>query len=455
LMYKAIHTLPTTRERYAQHLLERGVLGDATALVDAYRQSLDAAPLTAIKRPPSQWDDFARHDWQTPAVTAVAHARLHALAVKIAAIPAGITLHARVAAIQAARLKMATGAQSLDWGMAELLAYASLLAEGHGVRLSGQDSERGTFFHRHAVLHDQARTRWDRGEYSVLAAVGTEGARFEVVNSLLSEEAVLAFEYGYAGVASADSLVIWEAQFGDFVNGAQVVIDQFIASGETKWGRLNGLTLLLPHGYEGQGPEHSSARIERFLQLAAEDNMQIVQPSLPAQFFHLMRRQIVRPYRKPLIVLTPKSLLRHPAAVSSLDDLALGAFQPVLDEVTDLDPQQVRRVVVCSGRVYFDLATARRERGLQDIAIVRIEQFYPFPDAAFLAVIGRYPKGVEIVWAQDEPKNQGAWPYMLRQLLRFNLSWRYAGRPHSASPATGFAAEHKRQLDALIAEALG
>lgn len=460
MMYRAIKALPTTRERYAQRLIEQGILRDAAeaeALVVAYRQDMDAAPIAPPPATLNRWDAFRHKTWRAPAETRVLRARLETLGRALAQIPAApFTLHPRVAAVQAARLKMASGEQALDWGMAELLAYASLLDDGYSVRLSGQDSERGTFAHRHAVLHDQNRTERSRGVFIPLQTLGQGGARFNVINSLLSEEAVLAFEYGYAGVASVDTLVLWEAQFGDFVNGAQVVVDQFIAAGETKWGRLSGLTLLLPHGYEGQGPEHSSARIERFLQLAAEDNMQIVQPSLPAQFFHLLRRQMLRPYRKPLIVFTPKSLLRHPAAVSSLEDLANGAFQPILGDTGASDPGRVRRLVFCSGRVYFDLAAARRERGLEsEIALLRIEQFYPFPDEEFLSVIEHYPESVEVVWAQDEPKNQGAWPYVLRQFLRFGLGWRYAGRPHSASPATGYATEHKRQLEALIEAALG
>lgn len=460
LMYRAIKALPSTRERYVQHLIGLGLLHDAAeadALVAAYRHGLEVTPIAPPPPAYGQWDAFRHKTWRAPGETAVPRARLETLGQALAQIPAApFTLHPRVEAVQNVRRKMASGEQALDWGMAELLAYASLLDDGYSVRLTGQDSERGTFSHRHAVLHDQNRTERDRGVFVPLQAMGQGRARFNVVNSLLSEEAVLAFEYGYAGVASADTLVLWEAQFGDFVNGAQVVIDQFIAAGETKWGRLNGLTLLLPHGYEGQGPEHSSARIERFLQLAAEDNMQIVQPSLPAQFFHLLRRQMLRPYRKPLIVFTPKSLLRHPEAVSPLADLAHGAFQPILGDTAASDPGRVRRLVFCSGRVYFDLAAARRERGLEsEIALLRIEQFYPFPDEEFLSAIEHYPEGVEIVWAQDEPKNQGAWPYVLRQFLRFGLTWRYAGRPHSASPATGYAAEHKRQLQALLESALG
>lgn len=460
LMYRAIRALPTTRELYARQLLDKGVLaaGEAEAMIEAYRAKLDAAPAEAPHHPYNQWDAFLGKSWREPAPTAVSRARLAALGEHLAQTPESFTLHSRVVMVQNARRQMALGEQNLDWGMAELLAYGSMLEEGYSIRLTGQDSGRGTFFHRHAVLHDQNRSRRDVGTaipLQSIQALDGRTVRFDVTDSLLSEEAVLAFEYGYAGASSARGLVIWEAQFGDFVNGAQVVIDQFIAAGETKWGRLNGLTLFLPHGYEGQGPEHSSARIERFLQLCAQSNMQVVQPSLPAQFFHMLRRQMLRPYRKPLIVFTPKSLLRHPDSVSPLEDLYVGTFQPVIDEVdAAVDPAQVRRVVLCSGRVYFDLLRTRRERAITDIAIVRVEQFYPFPGQEVLAVLARYPKTAELMWAQDEPKNQGAWRFMSWRFRRLDLPLAYAGRTHSASPATGFAAEHKRQLDQLIDTAL-
>jgi len=369
---------------------------------------------------------------------------------RLCEVPDGFHLHPRVIMILGNRRQMAEGGMRLDWGMAETLAYATLLAEGHGVRLSGQDSGRGTFFHRHAVWHDQQRENRESGYFIPLQHLQPGQAHFLVVDSLLSEEAVLGFEYGYAG-AAPDQLVIWEAQFGDFVNGAQVLIDQFIASGQVKWGRLNGLTLFLPHGYEGQGPEHSSARIERFLQLAADDNMQIVQPSTPAQMFHVLRRQVLRPYRHPLVLFTPKSLLRHPDSSSDLDELAAGAFQPVLGDPTVADAQAVTRLVFSSGRIYFDLARAKGERDRRDTALLRVEQFYPLPDREIQAELDRYPNVREILWAQDEPRNQGAWRFMAHHLAQqAQRHIRYAGRPPSASPATGHHATHKRQLEDIL-----
>ncbi|MBI5937130.1 MAG: 2-oxoglutarate dehydrogenase E1 component [Betaproteobacteria bacterium] len=461
LMYRRIRDLAGTRALYAQSLQDRGLLGEgaADALVEACKQEIEALP-AAPERPytpyVADWRPYRGNDWRAPADTAVPAARLRELGQRIAHEPAGFSLHPRVIMVMQSRRQMAEGALPLDWGMAEALAFASLLTEGHGIRLSGQDSGRGTFFHRHAVLHDQQRERWDAGVHIPLQNLGAEQAHFLVVDSLLSEEAVLSFEYGYAS-AAPNELAIWEAQFGDFANGAQVVIDQFIAAGEAKWGRLNGLVLYLPHGYEGQGPEHSSARIERYLQLAAEDNIQVVQPSLPGQLFHLLRRQIRRPYRKPLICFTPKSLLRHPDSSSSLEDLASGAFQPVLGEADDgIEPAKVARLVFCSGRVYFDLAQARKARGLDHVAILRVEQYYPLPDAELRAELARYPNAAEIVWAQDEPQNQGAWRYMAYHLRALSgQSVRYAGRPASASPATGYHGVHKKQLDELIAAALG
>ena len=303
-------------------------------------------------------------------------------------------------------------------------------------------------------MHDQNREKWDSGAYIPLQHLIPGQANFLVIDSLLSEEAVLAFEYGYAGSAP-DQLVIWEAQFGDFANGAQVVIDQFIASGETKWDRLNGLTMFLPHGYEGQGPEHSSGRIERFLQLTAHDNIQIAQPSTPAQIFHLLRRQVVRPYRRPLIVFTPKSLLRHADAVSGLQELAQGAFQPVLGDPDDLDAMAITRLVFCSGRVYYDLARIRKERALTHIGLIRVEQLYPVPDLELQAVLARYPKTKEYVWAQDEPRNQGPWRFMAHHLTeQVKRPLIYAGRPESSAPATGIASLHKKQLEEIIATAL-
>ncbi len=313
-------------------------------------------------------------------------------------------LHPRVEKILDERRKMAAGALPLDWGFAETMAYASLLHEGYPIRICGQDSERGTFFHRHAVVHNQT----DGDDYVPLQHLADNQPNFEIIDSLLSEEAVLAFEYGYA-TTEPETLVIWEAQFGDFVNVAQVVIDQFITSGETKWGRLCGLTMLLPHGYEGQGPEHSSARIERFLQLSVDHNIQVCIPTTAAQIFHLLRRQIQRRFRKPLIVMAPKSLLRHKLAASNLDELTRGGFQPVIGDVDTAAPTHITRLVLCSGKVYFDLLERKHAESLDHIAIVRIEQLYPFPWRLLKKELARYPHATEFCWCQEEPQNQGAW----------------------------------------------
>jgi len=344
--------------------------------------------------------------------------------------------------------------------MAETLAYASLLSNGYDVRLSGQDMGRGTFAHRHAVLHDQDRERWDQGTYIPLQHVSKEQGDFVVIDSVLSEEAVLGFEYGFS-TAEPNALVIWEAQFGDFANGAQVVFDQFISSGERKWLRMSGLVCLLPHGYEGQGPEHSSARLERFLQLCADNNLQVVYPTTPAQMFHVLRRQMKRTFRKPLIVMTPKSLLRHKLSVSAITDLAQGRFMNVIDELDDLQAGQVRRVVFCSGRVYFDLLEARRADEARDVALVRIEQLYPFPAKALVSELSRFPKA-EVVWAQEEPRNMGAWffidvflQWILNQIGAKHRTMRYAGRPASASTAVGQMSKHLAQLKQFLDEALG
>jgi 2-oxoglutarate dehydrogenase E1 component len=348
---------------------------------------------------------------------------------------------------------MAAGDLSADWGFAETLAYATLLRDGYQIRFSGQDSERGTFFHRHAVLHNTK----DGSEFTPLARLFDGQPPFTIINSLLSEEAVLGFEYGYA-TADPMALVIWEAQFGDFANGAQVVIDQFISSGEAKWGRLSGLTLFLPHGFEGQGPEHSSARLERFLQLCADHNIQVCVPSTPAQLFHMLRRQALRPYRKPLVVMTPKSLLRHKLSVSPLDELANGQFQPAIDDVQIAKPGKVQRLVLCSGKVYFDLIEERHTRGLEQVAIARIEQLYPFPETDLRAIVDRYSRAKEIVWCQEEPQNQGAWyqiQHHLRECKRPRQTLHYAGRASAAAPAAGYLALHLEQQAALVSAALG
>ena len=466
LMYKKIAQHPGTRKLYAEKLEKEGVIpaGRADELVASIRAALDAGKGTNPKIQYGlksalaiDWAPYMGIDWRHPAETAVPMARLRQLASRLTDIPANFKLHPSVERLLAARRDMAEGKTSCDWGMAENLAYASLVDEGHPVRLSGQDAGRGTFAHRHAVLHDQNREKWDAGIYVPLQNIRDGQANFVVIDSLLSEEAVLGFEYGYA-TAQPYELVIWEAQFGDFVNGAQVVIDQFIASGEAKWGRLCGLTMFLPHGYEGQGPEHSSARLERFLQLCAEHNIQVCVPSTAAQFFHMLRRQVNRPMRKPLIVMTPKSLLRKKEAASPIADLAGGGFQVLIPEVEKLPAKKVKRVVFCAGKVYYDLAAERAKRGIDDIAIERIEQLYPFPHDEFKARIDAYPAAKSVVWAQEEPGNQGAWHRIQHYLVRHmrpDQTLSYAGRASSASPAVGYMQLHLEQQKALVDAALG
>ncbi len=458
LMYQVIRKRPTTRELYARKLIAAGAIAeaDAQALVDDYRKRLDEGkPVTEIDA--DFRDEFAI-DWsrhidaklEQPVATGVPMPRIDELATKILAVPAGIELHARVAKIYEDRRKMAAGDQPMDWGFAENLAYASLIADGYELRLVGQDSGRGTFFHRHAVLHDQS----SGGAYVPLTAV-REGADVEVIDSVLSEEAVMAFEYGFA-TADPKTLTLWEAQFGDFANGAQVVVDQFLSSGEAKWGRLCALVLLLPHGYEGQGPEHSSARLERYLQLCALDNMQVCVPTTPAQMFHLLRRQMLRDARKPLVVMTPKSLLRHKLAVSPLEDLAEGKFWQVIPDTVAARPAKVRRVVLCSGKVYYDLAEDAAKRKLDDVAIVRVEQLYPFPRSQVRDELDRFKAAKEVVWCQEEPMNQGAW-YQIQHHLQATIGKRklgYAGRVRSPAPACGHLATHIAEQKALVEQAL-
>ena len=462
LMYRKVNQHPGTRALYAKRLVEQGVLtaDEPDAMVAAYRQAMDEGRnpiqpvLTEFKHEFAvSWSKFIGNiSWRTPAVTAVPLERLRQLAERLVAIPGNFKLHSRVEKIIADRVAMGKGELALDWGMAENLAYASLVAEGYPVRLSGEDTGRGTFFHRHAVLHDQNREQWDKGLYIPLQHIAPDQADFIVIDSILSEEAVLGFEYGYA-TAEPNTLTIWEAQFGDFVNGAQVVIDQFIASGEAKWGRLCGLTMLLPHGYEGQGPEHSSGRIERYLQLCADYNIQVCVPTTSAQIFHLLRRQMLRPYRKPLVVFTPKSLLRSKDAASPMQMLAEGTFQTVIPEVETMDAAKVKRVIVCSGKVYFDLIKHRREKGIENTPVIRLEQLYPFPHDEFAAQIAAYPNATEVVWCQEEPGNQGAWHriqhYLVRH-MRKGMRLEYALRPSSASPAAGYLATHNEQQKAVI-----
>jgi len=448
LMYKTIKALPTTRKIYADKLEQAGVVSrsEADAMIEDYRSALDAGEVVApdvlvgVQTAPElvvDWTKYVATDWRIPYDGSVSVTTLQSLATELTTIPDGFALHSRVNKLIEDRRKMTAGALPIDWGYAETMAYATLLHDGYSVRLSGQDCGRGTFAHRHAVLHNQNQ----REALVPLRNINSNQSQFLVIDSVLSEEAVLAFEYGYAQ-ADPKTLVIWEAQFGDFANGAQVVIDQFISSGENKWGRLCGLTLLLPHGYEGQGPEHSSARIERFMQLCAEDNMQVLVPSTPAQAYHMLRRQMIRPMRRPLIVMTPKSLLRHRLATSTLEELSSGTFMPVIDEVDDLNASNVRRVVFCSGKVYYDLLERRREQGIEDVAIARLEQLYPFPYDEMKAAVARYRTAKEFVWCQEEPRNQGSWPI------------EFAGRAPSASPASGYHNQHVIEQKRLVDEAL-
>lgn len=463
MMYKRIKEKPTTRMVYAQRLVDEGIIDTdaAEARLNAYREALEAGDnvVADLIRPDQahypyavDWRPYLAGECAARVATGVPLATIRELSDRLGRLPEGFELHSSVAKIFNNRRKMAAGALPIDWGFAETMAYATLVNEGHGVRLSGQDSGRGTFFHRHAVLYNQK----DGGTYVPLRNLGPNQANFLVINSLLSEEAVLAFEYGYA-TTDPKTLVIWEAQFGDFANNAQVVIDQFISAGEQKWSRLCGLVMFLPHGYEGQGPEHSSARLERYLQLCAEHNMQVCVPTTPAQIFHLLRRQMLLACRKPLIVMTPKSLLRHRLAVSTLEDLSEGAFKTVIPELDELDGRQVKRVVLCSGKVYYDLLQKRRQDERRDVAIIRMEQVYPFPKDALKKELGRYPNAGDIIWCQEEPKNQGAWyssQHHVRALLGPRHSLKYAGRSASAAPAVGYVSLHVKQLRALVEEAL-
>ncbi len=467
LMYKKIAAHPGTRKLYADKLVAQGTLkpDEPDAMVKAFRAAMDAGKhtvdpvLTNYKSKYAvDWTPYLNRKWTDAADTALPLAEIKRLAERITTIPKGFKVHPLVEKVLADRAAMGRGEINVDWGMGEHLAYASLVASGYPVRLSGEDCGRGTFTHRHAVLHDQNREKWDEGTWTPLQHVADGQAPFVVIDSILSEEAVLGFEYGYAS-ADPTTLTIWEAQFGDFVNGAQVVIDQFIASGEVKWGRANGLTLLLPHGYEGQGPEHSSARLERFMQLAADNNMQVCQPTSASQIFHLLRRQQVRMFRKPLVVMTPKSLLRNKDAASPLAEFTRGEFRTVIPEQNaDIDAAKVKRVIACSGKVYYDLVKRRDEKKSTDVVILRVEQLYPFPHKAFATELKKYPNATDVVWCQDEPQNQGAWFFVQHYVHENMLEGQklgYAGRPASASPAVGYAHLHQEQLKALLDQAYG
>ncbi len=466
LMYKKIALHPGTRRLYADKLSAQGMgdtLGDD--MVKAYRAAMDEGRHTVDpvlsnfkSKYAVDWLPFIGRKWTDASDTAIPLTEWKRLSERLTTIPASVSPHPLVKKVYDDRAAMGRGDINVDWGMGEHMALASLVASGYPVRLSGEDCGRGTFTHRHAVIHDQKREKWDEGTYVPLEHVADNQAPFVVIDSILSEEAVLAFEYGYAG-SEPNALVIWEAQFGDFVNGAQVVIDQFIASGEVKWGRVNGITLMLPHGYEGQGPEHSSARLERFMQLSADLNMQVVQPTTASQIFHVLRRQMVRPLRKPLVIMTPKSLLRNKDATSPLSDFTRGGFQTVIPEQNaDIAADKVKRIIACSGKVYYDLVKKREEKKAFDVAILRVEQLYPFPHKAFAAEVKKYPNATDLVWCQDEPQNQGAWFFVqhyIHENMQEGQKLGYAGRPASASPAVGYAHLHQEQQKALLDQAFG
>ncbi|WP_027475492.1 2-oxoglutarate dehydrogenase E1 component [Curvibacter gracilis] len=463
LMYKKIAAHPGTRKLYADKLATQGLgatLGDDMvkeyrAAMDAGRHTVDPVLTNFKSKFAVDWSPYLGKKWTDSGDTAIPAAEWHRLATKITTIPASITPHQLVKKVYDDRAAMGRGDIPVDWGMGEHMAFASLVASGYPVRLSGEDCGRGTFTHRHAVIHDQSREKWDTGTYVPLQNVAENQAPFVVIDSILSEEAVLGFEYGYAS-NDPNTLVIWEAQFGDFANGAQVVIDQFIASGEVKWGRVNGITLMLPHGYEGQGPEHSSARLERFMQLSADTNMQVVQPTTASQIFHLLRRQMVRNLRKPLVIMTPKSLLRNKDATSPLIEFTKGSFQTVIGEHKEdvlKKADKVKRVIACSGKVYYDLAKKREEKGADDVAIIRVEQLYPFPHKVFAAELKKFPNATDIVWCQDEPQNQGAWFFVQHYIHENMLDGQklgYSGRAASASPAVGYSHLHQEQQKALV-----
>jgi 2-oxoglutarate dehydrogenase E1 component len=466
LMYKKIAQHPGTRKLYADRLQAQGVIaeGDAEQMIKDYRAALDEGR-HLIDPVISDYQSKFSIDW-TPYIgvpytekcdTTVSINELQRLSKRLTDIPPNFTLHSRVQKIIDDRRQMGEGKLPVDWGMGENLAYASLVSAGYNIRVSGEDVGRGTFFHRHAALHDQNREKWDEGTYWPLQNIQENQGRFMCFDSVLSEEAVLAFEYGFA-TAAPNELVVWEAQFGDFANGAQVVIDQFLSSGEAKWGRGCGLVMLLPHGYEGQGPEHSSARLERYMQLSAEFNWEVCVPSNAAQVYHMLRRQMLRKQRKPLIVMTPKSLLRHKDATSSLEELANGTFQTIIGEIDKLDPKKITRMVTCAGKVYFDLLAARREKKVDNVVLVRVEQLYPFDDRRLFEEMEKYPNLKELIWCQEEPMNQGAWyakHHRLERLIKKGQILDAVARSSSPSPAVGYAAKHAQQQKEVVNAALG
>lgn len=462
LMYEKIKNHPTIVEIYGKKLIAQNLLSEAELkqAIEKYRDMLDEGKPVVKTRGDglnrelmARWKPYLGHEWDTPAKTQVSEKELKEVSVQLERLPKGFNVHPQVEKVLFERHKMVNGEIPFNWGAAEILAYATLLKENYNVRISGQDCGRGTFAHRHAVLYD-VKTG---ASFVPLQNLTKEPYQFAVIDSVLSEEAVLGFEYGFA-MTEPKSLVIWEAQFGDFANGAQVVIDQFISSGEQKWGRLCGLVMLLPHGYEGQGPEHSSARLERYMQLCAQHNMQVCVPTTPAQIFHLLRRQMIRPYRKPLVVMTPKSLLRHKLATSTLQDLTEGEFQNVIPEIDPIKATAVKRVILTSGKVYYDLLQKRRNDKIEDRAIIRIEQLYPFPEAILKKLLKEYKNAKEIIWCQEEPQNQGAWYAIQHHIvacLDKGQTLQYAGRASSASPATGSTKLHAEEQSKLVMDAFG
>ncbi|MCB1914745.1 MAG: 2-oxoglutarate dehydrogenase E1 component [Rhodocyclaceae bacterium] len=467
LMYRKVNAHPGSRKVYADRLVAEGVCSaeEVDQMIADYRAALDEGELLEHPALPGykpqfavDWTPYLNRKYTDQCDTTVPMTELKRLASAITTVPEGFKLHSRVKKIVDDRRKMGEGELPVDWGMGENLAYASLLVQGLGVRISGEDVGRGTFFHRHGVLHDQNREHWSEGAFIPLNHIAEGQGQYRTFDSVLSEEAVLAFEYGYS-TAEPNQLVVWEGQFGDFANGAQVVIDQFITSGEAKWGRQCGLVMLLPHGYEGQGPEHSSARLERYMQLCAEMNVEVCVPTTPAQVFHMLRRQMLRQQRKPLIVMTPKSLLRHKEAVSTLDELSKGSFQTVIGEVDEIDRKKVKRVVLCCGKIYYELLAHRRANDITDTAIVRIEQLYPFPADAFAEELGKYPNAKELIWCQEEPRNQGVWYWLISRHHLDNVLGKrkllLVSRPASASPAVGYYAKHNMQQKAVVENAFG
>ncbi len=458
IMYSIIRKHKTPREIYAKTLIDHQVITEKGVqdMIKAYRDRLDRGKVVAgqVIDPNKalitiNWKPYLGGEWREEANTRVVAKRLGELAEILSRTPDDFTVHPKVQSILRDRVAMARGNKPIDWGCAEMLAYATLIDQGYLVRLSGQDAGRGTFSHRHATLHDQ---KMARTHIPMQNNIVDNPSNFLVINSLLSEEAVLGFEYGYS-TTDPNALVIWEGQFGDFVNGAQVVIDQFISSGQSKWGRICSLVMYLPHGMEGQGPEHSSARLERFLQLCANNNIQVCNPTTPAQMFHLLRRQMLRNFRRPLIVMTPKSLLRHKLSVSTRNDLARGSFQPVIGETDKVDSTKVHRVVICSGKIYYDILEQRRLKKIRNIAVLRVEQLYPFPDLELLEKMQQYNQAEEIVWCQEEPKNQGSWYqvyYSLTRLLNQKQRLKYIGRDESASPAVGYYQLHIQQQQDIV-----